>query len=244
MSVPPLIRRTPLRNTSANAWSLTSRIVSTKSDSSRAVKPNLRGWLHAVMFPISVVAGVVLVASAPSQEGRISSAIFAITASTLFGVSALLHRGSWSPPVEGLLRRLDHANIYLIIAGTYTPFAVIALPDAEGRILLSIVWAGALAGVIFRVFWVGAPRWLSTTLYVVVGWVAIFFIPELVDGAGVTAVVLIVIGGVLYSLGAVVYAVKRPNPSPDYFGFHEVFHALTVAAYTAHYAAVWIVVHA
>jgi hemolysin III len=208
------------------------------------VKPNLRGWLHAVMFPISVVAGVVLVASAPSQEGRISSAIFAITASTLFGVSALLHRGSWSPPVEGLLRRLDHANIYLIIAGTYTPFAVIALPDAEGRILLSIVWAGAFAGVIFRVFWVGAPRWLSTTLYVVVGWVAIFFIPELVDGAGVTAVVLIVIGGVLYSLGAVVYAVKRPNPSPEYFGFHEVFHALTVAAYTAHYSAVWIVVHA
>jgi hemolysin III len=239
-----LIRRTLLRDASSSAWSLASRIVSTTSDSSRAVKPNLRGWLHAVMFPISVVAGVVLVASAPSQEGRISSAIFAITASTLFGVSALLHRGSWSPPVEGLLRRLDHANIYLIIAGTYTPFAVIALPDAEGRILLSIVWAGALAGVIFRVFWVGAQRWLSTTLYVVVGWVAIFFIPELVDGAGVTAVVLIVIGGVLYSLGAVVYAVKRPNPSPDYFGFHEVFHALTVAAYTAHYAAVWIVVHA
>ncbi len=218
--------------------------MSTDSDLGEAAKPTLRGWLHAFMFPISVVAGIVLVATAPSQEGRISSAIFAATASILFGVSALLHRGSWSPSVEGLLRRLDHANIYLIIAGTYTPFAVLALPDDEGRVLLSIVWAGALAGVVFRVFWVGAPRWLSTALYVVVGWVAIFFIPELVDGAGIAAVVLIVIGGILYSLGAVVYAIKRPNPSPEHFGFHEVFHALTIAAYTVHYVAVWIVVHA
>jgi hemolysin III len=218
--------------------------VNTKADADRAVKPKLRGWLHAVMFPVSVIAGIVLVATAPSQASRVSSAIFAITASVLFGVSALLHRGSWSPAVEGLLRRFDHANIYLIIAGTYTPFAVLALPDKEGRILLSIVWVGAFAGVVFRVFWVTAPRWLSTALYVVVGWVAIFFIPELVDGAGIAAVVLIVIGGILYSLGAVVYAVKRPNPSPQYFGFHEVFHALTVAAYMAHYVAVWIVVHA
>ncbi len=215
-----------------------------EADADSAVKPKLRGWLHAVMFPVSVIAGIVLVATAPSQASRVSSAIFATTASILFGVSALLHRGSWSPAVEGLLRRLDHANIYLIIAGTYTPFAVLALPDKEGRILLLIVWVGAFAGVVFRVFWVTAPRWLSTALYVVVGWVAIFFIPELVDGAGIAAVVLIVIGGILYSLGAVVYATKRPNPSPEYFGFHEVFHALTVAAYMAHYVAVWIVVHA
>ena len=218
--------------------------MSTDSDLGEAAKPTLRGWLHAFMFPISVVAGIVLVATAPSQEGRISSAIFAATASILFGVSALLHRGSWSPSGGGVLGKLGHANIYLIIAGTYTPFAVLALPDDEGRVLLSIVWAGALAGVVFRVFWVGAPRWLSTALYVVVGWVAIFFIPELVDGAGIAAVVLIVIGGILYSLGAVVYAIKRPNPSPEHFGFHEVFHALTIAAYTVHYVAVWIVVHA
>jgi hemolysin III len=218
--------------------------VATELDTNGAAKPRLRGWLHALMFPLSIIAGIALVATAPTQEGRISSAIFVTTAVLLFGVSALLHRGSWSDSTEDLLRRLDHANIYLIIAGTYTPFAVVALPAQEGRILLSIVWIGALAGVVFRVFWVTAPRWLSTALYVVVGWVAIFFIPELVDGAGVTAVALIVLGGVLYSLGAVVYAIKRPNPSPEYFGFHEVFHALTVGAFTAHYIAVWIVVHA
>ncbi len=208
-----------------------------------AAKPMLRGWLHAVMFPISILVGIILVATAPTQESRISSAVFASTAALLFGTSALLHRGSWSPRVEGLLRRMDHANIYLIIAGTYTPFAVLALPTDQGRILLSIVWVGASAGVVFRVFWVGAPRWLSTTLYVVVGWVAVFFLSELIDGAGVAAVILIVIGGILYSLGAVVYAIKRPNPSPSAFGFHEVFHTLTVAAFTAHYIAVWLVVH-
>ena len=215
----------------------------TQTDSEPAVKPKLRGWLHAVMFPISLVAGIALVATAPTQAGRISSAIFAATASLLFGTSALLHRGSWSPRTEALLRRMDHANIYLIIAGTYTPFAVLALPQAEGRILLLIIWTGALAGVVFRVFWVGAPRWLTTTLYVVVGWVAIFFLPGLVEGAGVAAVALIFIGGILYTLGAVVYATKRPNPSPGTFGFHELFHALTIAAFAAHYLAVWLVVH-
>jgi len=203
----------------------------------------LRGSLHAVMVPISIVAAIVLVATAQTQKSRISSAVFATTAALLFGTSALLHRGSWSPRVGGLLRRIDHANIYLIIAGTYTPFAVLALPTDEGRILLSIVWIGALAGVVFRICWVGAPRWLTTTLYVVVGWVAIFFLPGLIDGAGVTAVVLIVIGGILYTLGAFVYAIKKPNPSPGTFGFHEVFHTLTVAAFTAHYIAVWLVVH-
>jgi hemolysin III len=196
------------------------------------------------MFPIAVVAGIMLVATAPTRESRVAASVFAVTAALLFGTSALLHRGSWSTRVESLLRRLDHANIYLIIAGTYTPFAILALPPKDGRTLLLIVWSGALAGAVLRVFWTTAPRWLTTALYVVVGWVAILYVPELIEGAGVPAVVLIVVGGVLYTLGAIVYSVKRPNPSMVWFGFHEVFHALTIAAFMAHYGAVWIVVHA
>lgn len=195
------------------------------------------------MFPISVIAGVVLVMQAETPEAQISAAIFATTAALLFGTSALFHRGSWSPRVRGLLRRMDHSNIYLIIAGTYTPFAVLSLPSGKGQTLLLIVWVGALAGVIFRVFWIGAPRWLYTSVYVGIGWVAIFFLPDLVAGAGVTAVVLIAVGGVLYSAGAVVYGLKRPDPWPRWFGFHEVFHSLTIAAFTVHYVAVSIVVY-
>jgi len=208
-----------------------------------ATKPRLRGWLHAVMFPIAVVAGIALVATAPTPEARFASVVFSSTADLLFGVSALLHRGNWSTRTEDILRRFDHANIYLIIAGTYTPFAMLALPENQGRVLLVIVWSGAIAGVCLRVFWTTAPRWLTTLLYVVVGWVAVFFLPGLVDGAGVLVVTLIILGGVLYTLGAVVYATKRPNPSPEWFGFHEVFHTFTVTAFAVHYIAVWIVVH-
>lgn len=206
-------------------------------------KPRLRGWLHALMLPLAVLSGVLLVGTS-TPDARTVSAVFATTAILLFGVSALLHRGSWSPPVENLFRRLDHANIYLIIAGTYTPFAVLALPPDQGRTLLLIVWSGAVAGVVLRVFWTAAPRWLTTSLYVLVGWIAVLFLPGLIEGGGAFVVTLIIIGGLLYTGGAVVYATKRPNPSPAVFGFHEVFHAFTVAAFLAHYVAVWVVAHA
>lgn len=202
----------------------------------------MRGWIHAVTCPIAAAAGIVLVAIAPTTAARISSAVFAATTVVLFGVSALLHRGHWSPRTESALRRLDHANIYLIIAGTYTPVAVLALPTSQGTLMLTIVWIGAIAGVFFRLFWLEAPRWLSTTLYVVIGWIAVFFIPGLIDGAGAVAVTLIVVGGLLYSVGAVIYGLKKPDLEPGTFGFHELFHALTVLAFICHYTAVWIIV--
>jgi len=222
---------------------LALRSMSMSEEQTTLPKPRMRGWIHGAMFPISVVVGAILVATALDQPGRISSAIFAITATLLFGVSALLHLGTWSPGEGGLLRRFDHANIYLIIAGTYTPFAVLALPSSEGRLLLLIVWIGALVGAASRILWTAAPRWLTTALYVIVGWVAVFFLPGLTEGAGALVVALIVLGGILYTVGAVVYATKRPNPSPNTFGFHEVFHSLTVSAFTAHYIGVWILTH-
>ena len=207
------------------------------------MKPKLRGWLHAVMFPVAVIAGIVLVALAGATEARVASSVFAVTAALLFGTSALFHRGNWSPRVHGVLRRLDHSNIFLIIAGTYTPFAVLALPPDESRTLLWLVWAGALGGIVFRVLWVGAPRWLYTPVYVAFGSVAVFYLPDFVNGAGIAPVVLILVGGAFYIAGALIYGFKRPDPSPEWFGFHEVFHSLTIAAFVVHYLAVSMVVY-
>lgn len=207
-------------------------------DLAAAVKPRLRGWLHLGTAPLALVAGVLLVVFAPTTSARVAAAVFAVTAVLLFGTSALYHRGNWEPRVARVLKRLDHASIFLIIAGTYTPFAVLLLPPGQGRRLLWLVWGGALIGVAFRVLWVGAPRWLYTPVYVALGWVAVFYLGPLLQHGGPVVVALIMIGGLLYTLGAVVYATKRPNPSPRWFGFHEIFHAFTVAAFMAHYAAV------
>jgi hemolysin III len=208
------------------------------SDAVAAVKPKLRGWLHAGTAPLAVAAGLVLVALAPTTAGRISAAIFTLSAGLLFGTSAVYHRGTWSPRVQMLLKRFDHSNIFLIIAGSYTPFAVLLLPEARARTLLVIVWGGAVAGVLFRVFWVGAPRWLYTPVYVALGWVAVVYLPDFLRAGGPAVLTLIIVGGGLYTLGALVYGLKRPNPSPRWFGFHEVFHACTVAAFAVHYLAV------
>lgn len=209
---------------------------------STVVRPRLRGWLHAGAFPLSVAAGIVLVTLAPAGNGRVTAAIFSVTAGLLFGVSALYHRGRWSPLMRDILKRLDHANIFLIIAGSYTPFAVLLLPSGPARVLMWIVWSGAIAGVAFRVLWVGAPRWLYVPVYVALGWVAVVYLPDFLRG-GTAPFVLVVVGGALYTLGGVVYGIKRPNPSPRWFGFHEVFHALTVAAFIAHYVGVSLVVY-
>lgn len=210
-----------------------------------ALKPKLRGWLHLATTPLALAAGIVLVALAPTAGGRLTAAIFAATAVLLFGTSAVYHRGTghFSDRTSRLLKRLDHANIFLIIAGTYTPFAVLLLPEGQGRTLLWLVWGGAIAGVLFRVLWVGAPRWLYTPVYVALGWVAVFYLPGFWRNGGAAVVVLIAVGGLLYTLGAVVYGLKRPNPSPRWFGFHEVFHAFTIAAFVTHYVAISISVY-
>ncbi|MFC4060520.1 hemolysin III family protein [Planomonospora corallina] len=222
---------------------MTASETSERPSLQESIKPRLRGWLHAGALPVTLVAGFVLVALGPTLQARLAAVIYAITSGLLFGISATYHRGTLSPRLEGVLRRLDHANIYLIIAGTYTPFALLALDGAARVVVLSVIWTGAIAGVLFRVLWLSAPRWLSTALYIALGWTAVFVLPQLMEGAGVAAVVLVFVGGVLYTAGGVVYGLRRPDPSPRWFGFHEVFHAFTLAAYLVQYVAVSMVVY-
>ncbi|WP_144856407.1 PAQR family membrane homeostasis protein TrhA [Marihabitans asiaticum] len=201
-----------------------------------AVKPHLRGWLHLVMAPLALVGGMLLMSTAPTREGRIAAFVFTLTAGLLFTTSAVYHRGRWGDRLSAVLRRWDHANIFLIIAGSYTPFALL-LPREQAITLLTIVWSGAIVGVLFRVFWIGAPRWLYVPVYVALGWVAVFYIRPLLTHGGLLIMSLVVLGGLFYSIGALVYGLKRPNPSPRWFGFHEIFHAFTILAFATHFVA-------
>ena len=207
-----------------------------------AVRPRLRGWLHLGTFPLAVLAGAVLVAMAPDGPPRTACAVYALTSALLFGVSAAYHRGSWTPRTLRMLKRLDHSSIYLLVAGTYTPFAALALPEPQRSVLLWVVWLGAAGGVAFRVLRPDAPRWLYVPLCALLGWVAVFFMPALIAGAGMLAIGLIVMGGLLYTAGGVVYGLQRPDTWPGTWGHHEWFHAATVAAWAVHYAAVVVVV--
>ncbi|WP_082043862.1 PAQR family membrane homeostasis protein TrhA [Mobilicoccus massiliensis] len=208
------------------------------ADLGEFVPPRLRGWLHAGAFPLVILGGLTLVTLTPGLRARTGAAVFVAAAALLFGISALYHRGRWSPPVKRLLGRLDHANIFIAIAGTYTAFALSLLPEGQARTLLWTIWIGAAAGVFLRVVWLGAPRWLTTAIYVALGWVAVFYLGPLYAGGGPVIVALIAAGGVLYTVGALVYGLKRPDPSPRWFGFHEVFHAFTIAAFGTHAVAV------
>ena len=195
--------------------------------------------------------GVVLVVLSPTVETKVGSAVFIGSALLLFGARLSTTWAPGSPAVWALLRRLDHSNIFILIAGTYTAFAMLLLHGTARTYLLVGIWTGAVLGVLFRVFWTGAPRWLYTPIYIGLGWFAVFFIPDFIDGAGflspaaaVATLGLVVLGGLLYTLGGVVYGLKKPNPSPEWFGFHEVFHALTILAFLAHYIAVSIATYA
>lgn len=222
-----------------------NRATEVVADKIAEVKPKLRGWFHAGTVPLALAAFVVLVWLSPTTATRIGSLVYAASALLLFTVSGVYHRGTWSPRTWALLRRMDHSSIYVLIAGSYTPFAILFLHGAARATLLLIVWVSAVAGVFFRVFWTDAPRWLSTPLYVALGWAAVFFIPDFIAGArpfgtgiAVAVLVLVASGGVLYTLGGVVYGLKRPDPWPRWFGFHEIFHAFTIAAFVCHYVAV------
>lgn len=203
-------------------------------------KPRWRGWIHAATFPLTIAAGIVLIALAHGPVAKWASAVFMVTSMLLFGISALYHRFNWQPRTKQLFRRIDHANIFLLIAGTYTPIALLALPLDKGILLLFLVWSGAILGIIFRVFWVHAPRWLYVPLYVMLGWAAVMFIVDIYL-ANAAAMVLVIVGGLLYTLGSVVYGLKKPNPLPGTFGFHEIFHALTVVAFMCHWTAALLV---
>jgi hemolysin III len=209
-----------------------------------AVKPKLRGWIHTGMFPFVVAAGIVLIALSPTTTARVTNTIFSLSAVLLFGTSAVYHRGHWSPRTTRVLRRLDHTNIFLIIAGTYTPLSALLLAESRARVLLWVVWSGAVAGVLTRVLWLHAPRWLYVPIYLALGWIAVAYMPQFWRTGGPAVVLYLAAGGAAYTLGAVVYALKRPNPSPRWFGFHEVFHALTVVGFGCTYVSVSLATYA
>lgn len=205
-------------------------------------KPRMRGWLHAYAFFVAVVCGIVLVSLAASRPGMapvVSCAIYSISVCALFGTSALYHRRVWSPAGYQLMRRLDHSMIFFLIAGTYTPFCVLLLSPAKATTLLSIVWIGAIAGVLLKMVWPHAPRWVSAPLYLALGWVAVVVLGDILHNGGVTALVLMIVGGVAYSVGAFFYALRRPNPWPTVFGHHEFFHACTLVAALCHHVAIY-----
>ncbi len=201
------------------------------------VKPTWRGWIHAGTFPFTIAMGIVLICLAQGAPAKWASAVFMLTSMLLFGNSALYHRFNWKPKTKLLLKRIDHANIFLLIAGTYTPIAVLALPPDKGVLLLSLVWAGALLGIGFRVFWIGAPRWLYVILYLALGWAAVMYLVDIFH-ANPASMVLVIVGGLAYTAGAIAYGLKRPNPFPGRFGFHEIFHTLTVVAFLCHWTAI------
>jgi hemolysin III len=201
-------------------------------------KPRLRGVSHEYAFYASLATGTLLVAFSPGVAGRLMAAVYAATVSGLFGVSALYHRATWSEAARRRMRRLDHSMIFLLIAGTYTPVAVLALSGPVATALLVVVWSGALGGIVMKLVWIDAPKGLVALLYVGLGWLAIIAVPQLASSAGIAAMTLVMAGGLLYTLGALVYAAQRPDPVPHVFGYHEIFHLLVIVAAVLHYVAV------
>ena len=204
------------------------------------IKPTWRGWIHLSTLPLAIAAGIVLIVLANGVPATVSSAVFVTSSILMFGISGTYHRFNWSPKTKKVLKRLDHANIFLLIAGTYTPIAVLALPADKSQTLLTAIGIGTIIGIAMRVLWVGAPRWSYVPIYLGLGWAAVMYLPDLV-AANLAMMVLVLVGGLAYTVGGVVYGLKWPNPSAKNFGFHEIFHALTVIAFLCHWTAVLLV---
>jgi hemolysin III len=204
-----------------------------------AVKPRLRGVSHQWAFFVSLLTGGALVATAPEGRAKVAAAVYAASVAGLFGASALYHRITWaSVAARRWMRRLDHSMIFVLIAGTYTPMALLALSGPLSTTILIAVWAGAAAGVVMKLVWIDAPKWLVALTYVILGWVAVAAFPQLYDALGITGFTMVLLGGLLYTAGAVVYALRRPDPVPAVFGYHEVFHVLVIVAAALQYAVV------
>jgi len=202
------------------------------------VKPRLRGILHQYAFYASLPALPVLLLAAPTGRAAFAATVYGLSLVALFGVSALFHRVTWSAGARRWMGRLDHAMINVLIAGTFTPLGLLVLSGTLATVSLALVWGGALAGILLHVLWIDAPKWLSAVVYVVLGWSGTAALPELVSHVGWGPTALLALGGALYSAGAAVYTFRRPDPVPGVFGYHEVFHALVIAAALTHYAVV------
>jgi hemolysin III len=207
-------------------------------------KPKLRGWFHEVGFFLSLPAGIALVMFARDAGARVTALVYAASLTALFGVSAAYHRITWSAAALRRMRRLDHSMIFVLIAGTYTPVCALALRAPWSVVLLSVVWAGAAVGIVLKIARVEGLSVVSGTLYVVLGWLAVLALPQLVRTLPVPATVLMIAGGVLYTLGAIVLALRRPDPAPAVFGYHEVWHAFMVAAVACHYGMILLILRA
>ena len=210
-------------------------------------KPRLRGRLHQYAFFVAIVSGIVLCSIAATRPGIapfVSCLIYSVTVCGLFGISALYHRRMWTERGYQIMRRMDHSMIFIFIAGTYTPFCVLLLPTGKATLVLSFIWAGAIGGVALKTIWPHVPRWVGAPLYLALGWGAVAILPEVLHRGGVTVLVLLAAGGIAYSVGAVFYALRRPNPWPTVFGHHEFFHACTLVAALSHHVAIYFALYA
>ncbi len=207
----------------------------------------MRGWIHFWSLILACAAGATLIAlaaSTVSSEAAVGTSIYVATVLGLFGVSALYHRKTWrSVGARTWMRRLDHSMIFLFIAGTYTPFAMLAMQPTTGALVLAVVWGGALGGVALKLAWPNGPRWVGVPVYIALGWVAVFVLPDLLESAGVGALVLLIVGGVLYTGGALFYALRKPDPWPKTFGYHELFHSAVSLAAVCHHVAIWLALY-